>query len=79
MDNILEQIQTIFRDILDQPALVLTRESNAYTVKDWDSVVHISLVTAIERQFKIRFALSELQTLRNVGDMLDLIHAKLDR
>ncbi len=77
MDDLLEQVQSIFRDILDQPDLVLTRESSAYTVEDWDSLAHVNLVTAIERHFKIKFALSELQTLRNVGEMLDLIRVKL--
>lgn len=79
MSNLLEQVQDIFRDILDQPELVLTRESSAYTVEDWDSLAHVNLVTAIERRFKVKFALSELQTLRNVGDMLDLLEKKLAR
>ena len=79
MDKMLEQVQTTFRDILDQPELVLTRESSAATVEDWDSLAHVNLVTAVERQFKVKFALSELQTLKNVGDMLDLIHGKLSR
>ena len=78
MDNILEQLQSIFRDILDQPGLVLVRESNANNVKDWDSLAHINLVSAIEKHYKIRFALGELQELKNVGDMIDLIQVKLD-
>ena len=76
MNNLLEQVQSIFRDILDQPELVLTRESSAYTVEDWDSLAHVNIVTAIERHFKIKFALSELQALRNVGEMLDVIEKK---
>lgn len=77
MDDLLQQVQPIFRDILDQPHLTLTRDSSAYTVEDWDSLAHVSLVAAIERRYRIKFALSELQTLRNVGDMLDLIQRKL--
>ena len=77
MDELLPQVQSIFRDILDQPDLVLTRESSAYTVEDWDSLAHVNIVTAVERHFKIKFALSELQSLRNVGEMLDLIQTKL--
>jgi len=76
MNDLLEQVQAIFRDILDQPELILTRESNAYTVEDWDSLAHVNIVTAVERHFKIKFAVSELQSLRNVGEMLDLIEAK---
>jgi acyl carrier protein len=77
MDNLLEEVQAIFRDVFDQPDLVITRESNASTVEDWDSLAHVNLVTAIERRFKVKFALGELQDLKNVGDMLDLLAKKL--
>ncbi len=75
--EILAELQSIFRDVLDQPDLVLTRESNASNVEDWDSLSHINLVTSIEKAYKIRFALGELQELKNVGDMIDLIERKL--
>ena len=77
MNDILDQLQPIFQDILDQPDLVITRESNAHNVEDWDSLAHINLITAIDRHFKITFALGELQDLKNVGDMVDLIQRKL--
>jgi acyl carrier protein len=79
MDDILEQLQPIFQDILDQPDLIVTRESSATTVEDWDSLAHINLVTMIEKHFKIKFALGELQELKNVGEMCDLIRTKLAR
>jgi acyl carrier protein len=63
--------------VLDDPSLMITRESNASTVEDWDSLAHVNLVTAIEKRYKIRFALGELQELKNVGDMIDLIQEKL--
>jgi len=77
MANLLAELQEIFRDIFDDPTLVITRESNASTIEDWDSLTHTNLVTAIEKQYKIRFALGELQELKNVGDMIDLIRKKL--
>ena len=77
MSDVLEQLQPIFQDILDQPDLHVTLESNANNVEDWDSLAHINLVTAIERHFKIKFALAELQELKNVGDMVHLIQRKL--
>jgi acyl carrier protein len=79
MNNILEELQDIFRDVLDQPDLVLTRESNASTVADWDSFNHVVLVGAIERKYKVKFGLGELQRLKNVGDMIDLIETKQGR
>jgi acyl carrier protein len=77
MDSVLEELQSIFRDVLDQPNLKLTRESNADNVDDWDSLSHINLVTSIEQRYRIKFALGELQELKDVGDMIDLINVKI--
>ena len=76
-DLLLPQIQEIFRDIFDDETLAITRESNASTVEDWDSLAHVNLVTAIQKKYGIKFALAELQELKNVGDMIDLIEKKL--
>ena len=78
MDNatILQELQPIFEDVLDLPDLELTPESNATNVEGWDSLAHVNLVVAIEKKYKIRFALGELQDLKNVGEMADLIRKK---
>ena len=77
MHDQLPEIQEIFRNVFDDPTLIITRESNASTVEDWDSLAHVNLVTAIEKKYKIRFALGELQELKNVGDIIDLIGKKV--
>lgn len=71
------RLQPIFRDILDQPDLVISRDSSARTVEDWDSFAHIVLIRGIEKEFGIRFALNDVGNLKNVGEMSDLIQAKL--
>ena len=77
MQDILDRLQPVFCDVLDNPKLVITRESNGYTVPGWDSLAHITIVAEAEREFGVRFALGELESLKNVGDMVDLIAAKL--
>jgi acyl carrier protein len=77
MDNLLDELQDIFRDVMDNPTLVLTPESNASNVPDWDSLTHVNLMTAIANHYKIKFKLSELQDLKNVGDLLALLRVKL--
>jgi acyl carrier protein len=76
-DEIIKEIEPIFRDVLDQPELNLTAESNASNVEDWDSLAHVTLVGAVERRFRLKFTLAELQRLKNIGDMADLIQKKL--
>jgi acyl carrier protein len=77
-DELLPEVQEIFRDVLDEPDLVLSRHSNAENVPDWDSLAHVNLITAIEKRYKVKFALGELQNLKHMGDLLDLLSAKLN-
>jgi acyl carrier protein len=77
--NILSRLQPIFRDVFDERSLSVGRESSAETVEGWDSLAHINLITSIEQEFGIKFALGELQNLKNVGEMVDLMEVKLDR
>lgn len=77
MRNVLDELQPIFHDIFDDDSIVVTSETNASMIEDWDSLSHIRLVAAIEKHFGIKFALGELQGLKNVGDMIELINEKL--
>ena len=76
-EQILAEMQEVFRDVFDDVALVVTRETCAEDVEDWDSLAQINLVVAFEKKFKIKFSLGELAVLNTVGDMADLIRKKL--
>ena len=66
-------VQDIFRDIFDEDDMVIEDKTNSDGVEEWDSLNHINLVSAIEKEFKIKFALLELMTLKDVGAMVDLM------
>ena len=75
-EGVLAELQPIFQEVLNQPDLQVTRESSAYNTTNWDSLGHIELIEMVERHFKIRFALGELQDLKEVGDLVDLVIEK---
>ena len=69
---VLARLQSIFDGIfLDD--VVVTPELSANDVEEWDSLLHISLVVAVEEAFGIRFRVGEVEATRNVGDFVDLI------
>jgi len=76
-ETILQKIQMIFRDVFDDDKLVISRQTNSSQIDEWDSLNHINLTVAIEKEFNIRFALDELQPLKDVGEMIDLLQKKL--
>jgi len=75
----LEMLTPVFREVFDDEAIELRLETTADDIDMWDSLTHMNLVIAVELKFKVKFALGELQTLKNVGGMLDLINKKIER
>jgi acyl carrier protein len=74
--TILSEVQTIFRDVLDEEDINLTEETTADDVEGWDSLTHIQLIVAIEKLFKIKFTSKEILSWKNVGEMVDCIESK---
>ncbi len=72
-EEILIELQPIFKEAMDEPGLIVTRDSSAVNIPNWDSLAHIEMIELVERQFSIKFALSELQDLKSVGDLVTLI------
>jgi len=54
----------------------VSRSMTAVDVAEWDSLNHINLIVAIEREFKIKFTTAEVAGLKNAGDLIDLILRK---
>ncbi len=75
MDNTLEKVGTIINEVFEINYEVKA-ETSADDVDEWDSISHIELITKLESAFSIRFGLGELQDLKNVGDMANLIKEK---
>ena len=76
-----EQIQMelteIFRDLFDDPTLVLRDDMTAAEVEGWDSLNHINMIVEVERAFHVKFKLSEIQGLKDVGELIRLIAQKV--
>jgi acyl carrier protein len=81
MDDVRSSLQEIFRQVFDDPDIVLSNQTTAADVDGWDSMSHIDLLIAVERHFGIRFATAEMSRLKdpdqNVGTFVELIERKL--
>lgn len=78
INQIIKEVNDIFIDVLDDQDIVLSPETKADDIEEWDSLNHIQLIVAIEKHFKQRFTSSEIQNWKNVGEMCDAIQIKLN-
>lgn len=76
-NEILIQIQEVFREVLDDNDIQLTEELSSNDIEDWDSLTHIMIIVDIEKKFKIKFSSNEILNWTNIGKMIDSVTVKL--
>ena len=75
-EEIMKKIGEIFCEVFDDDNLVITEQTSAKDIEDWDSLMNINLIAAMEDTFGIRFALKEVSDMQCVGDAADIIERK---
>lgn len=72
----IEQLTDIVRDVFDDDDVEVTEKTTARDVEGWDSLNHIRFMVTVEKQFNVRFTSREVESLKNVGDLLRAINSK---
>lgn len=71
--EIFEKLNEIFRDVFDDDTIVVTDETTSNDIEDWDSLTHITLISEVEDEFDMKFAMKDVVGMKNVGEMVDII------
>ena len=72
-EEVFERVTDLFRDVFDDDELVISDSTNSEDIEDWDSLEHIQLIVGMEKEFKVKFDIKTVNSLENVGQMVDLI------
>lgn len=76
MQDDLEKMTEIVRDLFDEYRGPVTRELCARDVEQWDSLMNVQLIVLIEQAFGIRFSTRDVGQFKNLGELLDAVAAK---
>jgi acyl carrier protein len=74
-----EELEELFRDVFGNEDIVLTHETTAADIEEWDSLGHVSLMFSIEEHFGVQFAENELAEFANVGELERYLEANAGR
>jgi acyl carrier protein len=72
-DKILPKLSELFRDVFDDPAIVLWPDTTAADIAGWDSMAQVRLAVEIERRFNIKIKSAKMEEMRSVRGLIALI------
>lgn len=72
-----DEVTTIFRTVLEEPAIILNDAMSSRDIEKWDSMNYMHVLTAIENKFGFKFKLKDLTKMKNVGDIISSIEANI--
>ena len=72
-EEVFKALDEVFEEVFDDDSIHVGEQTTARDIEDWDSLEHINLVVAIEERFSMKFTMGEVTTMKNVGEMVDII------
>ena len=76
-EEIYERLNDVFRDVFDDDTIEVDDLTTADDIDDWDSLEHINLIAAVEKECGIKFRMGEVSTMKDVGDMVEIIMSRI--
>ncbi len=76
-EEVFKTLNGVFRDVFDDESITVGENTTADDIEDWDSLEHINLMAAVESEFGIKFSMGQIMTMKNVGEMVDIILQKI--
>lgn len=75
-EQILQRLEVVCRNVFGRDDVTIERSTTANDIEEWDSLSHIRLIASLEKEFGMRFSLSEIAGLAEVGDLVDVLLSK---
>ena len=80
MGPIRSRLQDVFRRVFHDDEIAINDATTAADINGWDSMAHINLIVAIEKQFGVKFTAADIGAMRgdgqNVGHLVRLLETK---
>ena len=76
-EEVFVKLNEVFRDVFDDESIEGSEVTTSNDIEDWDSLEHINLIAAVEQEFGGKVNMGQVVTMKNVGEMTDIILSQL--
>jgi len=75
--EILGRIASLMKKVFENESIVITMDTTNKDVEEWDSLNYTAIISAIEKDFGIKFRMREFLDFKNVGDIVKTVKEKI--
>ena len=75
--KVLKTIEEICLDIFEVDNLKIDYNTSSVDIDQWDSLNHLNIISSVEQEFNIRFSFKEISSLKNIGDIVNVVLNKI--
>ncbi len=72
-EDVFKTLNDVFQDVFDDETITVNDSTTSEDIEEWDSLEHINLIAAVEQEFGMKFTMGQVVTMKNVGEMADII------
>ncbi len=72
--EIMDQMQSIFREVFNNDKIEITSETTAEDIEEWTSLTYMQLITEQQKVFEVKYSLRDMLSFHSVGDMVEFIY-----
>ncbi len=72
-EDVFERLNMVFREVFDDESINVNDDTTSDDIDDWDSFEHINLIVAVEDEFAMKIPMGKVSSMKNVGEMVDII------
>ena len=74
---IIDGLRETLVSILGHESFDMREDLMATDVEGWDSLTHMRIITQVEKRFAVKFKLKEINKLKNMGSLIELVSSKV--
>ena len=75
--EVLSKLNLLFQKNFNDESIALNEKTSSFEIDGWNSIEQISLASSIQEEFNVRIKYEEINKMKSVSDMVDLIVQKM--
>ena len=77
--NIEQRVKQVFADLFEMELEEIENTLEMNDMEEWDSLMHIQLILALEKEFSIKFTTQQIFDMKSIVAIIEIIQQRVEK